>query len=246
MTKNSCARWALAARWLVIAAAAVGVLGLIAGQVSSQDQSPPKGGDQAAVKPGEPAGKGEMSEAEKAEMMEMMKLWQQLGTPGEHHKHLEHFVGSWDIVIKSWCGGPDSPATESKGTARTRWILDGRYLVEEVKSEMVMPDPVSGKEKKMPFEGQGITGYDNYKNLYVSLWMDNMSTQILSTKGSIDEKGKTLMMYGDMDEPMLGVHGRTIKCVTRILDMNKHVFEMHDLHAGDNYKVMEITYTRKK
>ena len=59
--------------------------------------------------------------------------------------------------------------------------------------------------------------------------------------------GETLFtLYGEMDEVMLGVVGRTVKYVTRIVDADKHVFEIIDLHAGDGYKVVEITYTRKK
>ena len=51
--------------------------------------------------------------------------------------------------------------------------------------------------------------------------------------------------YGEMDEPMLKVTGRTIKYVTRIVDANNYVFTIIDLHAGDDYKVVEITYARQ-
>jgi hypothetical protein len=37
-----------------------------------------------------------------------------------------------------------------------------------------------------------------------------------------------------------------VKYVTRIIDDDKHVMAMYDLHVGDDYKVMEVTYTRKK
>ncbi len=49
-----------------------------------------------------------------------------------------------------------------------------------------------------------------------------------------------------MDEPMLGVVGRLVKYVTRIIDDDTHVFEIFDLHADDDYKVIEVTYERKK
>jgi len=236
-------RWALAARWLVAALAAAGAFGLVAAQVISQDPPAAKGGDHREDKSPEPSVKDGFSDAEAAEVM---KAWLALGTPGEHHKRLDPLVGSWDIVVKSWNAGPEGPPTESKGTARTRWLYEGRYLLEEVKSEVVMPDPASGKNQTIPFEGQGITGYDNYKNLYVGIWIDSLSTQIQISKGGMDPEGRTLTMYGDMDEPTLGVHGRTVKFVTRIEGKDKHTFAMYDLHAGENYKVMEITYTRKK
>ena len=65
-------------------------------------------------------------------------------------------------------------------------------------------------------------------------------------KGGVDPTGTVFTLYGEMDEVMLGVVGRTVKYVTRIVDKDKHVFEIIDLHAGDGYKVVEITYTRKK
>ena len=40
--------------------------------------------------------------------------------------------------------------------------------------------------------------------------------------------------------------GRTVKYVTRIINDDKYVFEIIDLHASDDYKVIEITYTRVK
>jgi hypothetical protein len=43
----------------------------------------------------------------------------------------------------------------------------------------------------------------------------------------------------------LGVYGRTVKYVTRIINDDKHLLEIYDLHAGDGYKASEIVYTRK-
>ena len=88
--------------------------------------------------------------------------------------------------------------------------------------------------------------YDTVRNLYVGTWINSMSTQIITYKGSADPKGKVFRMYGEMDESMINVIGRHVKYVSRIVDKNTHVFEIYDLHAGDDYKVMEITYKRKK
>jgi hypothetical protein len=35
------------------------------------------------------------------------------------------------------------------------------------------------------------------------------------------------------------------RAATRIVDEDTHVFEMYDLHVGDDFKVMEITYKRR-
>jgi hypothetical protein len=44
---------------------------------------------------------------------------------------------------------------------------------------------------------------------------------------------------------MTGEKAKPMKLVTRIINPNKHIFEMHDQTLGEQTKVMEITYTRK-
>lgn len=50
-----------------------------------------------------------------------------------------------------------------------------------------------------------------------------------------------------MDEYLTGEHDKITKQVTRIVDADTFVFEMHDLHiVPGETKVFEITYRRKK
>ena len=74
-----------------------------------------------------------------------------------------------------------------------------------------------------------------------------LPTSLLTSEGYFDPSGKTLTMYGLMDEPMTGENGKPVKYVTRILSPGKHVFEVHDLAIGETgTKLVEITLTRKK
>lgn len=180
------------------------------------------------------------------EMAEMMAKWEEVMKPSEAHEKLQGFVGEWDLEMKSYWGGPGSPPMVSKGTCKSEPILGGRFVVEHVKADMMMPDMQTGQLKKVAFEGIGTNGYDNYRKVYVGTWMDNMGTQLLTYKGSMSPDGKTLTCYGEMDEPMMDVTGRMVKYVTRIESKDKHVLEMYDLHAGEDYLAMQITYTRKK
>ncbi len=173
-----------------------------------------------------------MSEQEAA----MMQEWMKLAAPSDAHKKLEPLVGKWNHTSKVWMSGPGSTPMESSGTTERKWILGGRFLMEEHKGQMM----------GMPHEGLGLNGYDNFRNMYTSTWCDNMGTTILTMKGMADPAGKTFTFYGEMDEPGMKVTGRTVKYVTRIIDNDKNVFEIIDLHAGDNYKVVEVTYTRVK
>lgn len=183
-----------------------------------------------------PAVGGSMS----PEMQEQMAVWMKYAAPGGPHRELAERVGTWDALVRSWCGGPDAPATESKGVSEVKPILDGRYVMERFKCDMAMGDQTMG------FEGIGITGYDNYKNMYSSFWVDNMGTQMMFLLGTRAPGSNKITYYGQADEPTLGVQDRMLKAVTTILSPDKHMFEMYDLHAGDDHKVMEITYTRRR
>lgn len=168
------------------------------------------------------------------EMAAMQAEWAKLAAPGEHHKHLDYFVGKWRAKTKMWMGGPGSQAVESDGTSEVKWVLGGRYLL----------DRHQGSLMGQPYEGMGLTGYDNYRNMYTGSWFSNMSTNMLTMTGTRHPQTGVFTYYGEMDEPGMKVIGRTVKYVTRIIDRNVYVFEIIDLHAGDDYKVLEITYTR--
>lgn len=168
-------------------------------------------------------------------MEEMMKKWQAYATPGPGHKTLEPLLGEWEVESHFWMAGPDGPMTTSKGTAKVRWVLDGRYLQEEF----------SGQMMERPFQGIGITAYDNFKKKYLSTWMDTMGTGIFSSEGSADASGKTLTFTGKMDDPTTGAKDKPTKYIIHILSPDKHTFEMHDLTLGEKSKVFEMTYTRK-
>ncbi len=168
--------------------------------------------------------------------MEAMMQWEALMTPGETHKRLDALVGDWTTTTRIYTGGPGSDPMVSEGEAHYNWILGGRFLLQEVKSEMM----------GIPYTGYGVSGFDNIRNTYVGTWIDSMSTWILTMKGTVDESGKVFTGYGEMDEPDLGVYGRLVKYVTRIESEDRHVFEVFDLHVGEDYKVFDITYERVK
>jgi hypothetical protein len=150
---------------------------------------------------------------------------------------LENFIGRWDLACKMWMDGPEKPPTETKGTSEVKWILGGRYTFEEMKGQIM----------DMPHLGMGITGYDNFRKQYVSFWIDNTSTAMYNSLGEFDASKKVLTSLGKMDEPMTGEKDKTVKYVMQIVDKDKHVFSVYDLVGTANeFKVVEITYTRKR
>jgi len=185
------------------------------------------GGDEKAKK-AEPAA-GAMDE--KA----MMEAWAKYSTPGEAHKKLEQFAGTWDTSVKMWMQ-PNAPAQESKGVSENRMVLGGRYLEQRYE----------GTFMEQPFTGMGYTGYDNYKKKYVGTWMDSMGTGMMNAMGTADASGKTMTFTGEMDDFMAG-KTQPFKETMTVVDNDHHVFEMWSpAPDGKMFKTMEIHYMRKK
>jgi hypothetical protein len=168
------------------------------------------------------------------EMEKMMMKAEVAGTPGAAHKALEPLVGNWSAAVKCWMA-PDAPPTVTKGKATSKWVMKGRFVQEEFDGEFM------GK----PFRGMSLTGYDNLKQKYTVVWVDDTSTAMVTSEGVAAEDGKTITLEGKFDCPMTDEKDVGMKQVIRVVSQDKHIFEMHDLRKGDNSMVMEITYTRK-
>lgn len=175
----------------------------------------------------EPAKSAKVDPAQQAMMAEMEKM----AAPTARHAALRAMEGTWKTVTKSWYG-PGEP-TITQGTSENRMVMGGRYLEQRMKGTLL----------GQPFEGYGLTGYDNRKNEYVVMWADNASTWITHGTGQMDDAGKELVVKASD----LGPDGKPVeyRMVTRLLDPNKHVFSMTAVTSGQEQVVMEITYTRK-
>lgn len=126
-----------------------------------------------------------------AEEQAMMAAWEKASTPGSQHATLAAMAGDWTFEGTFWMA-PGQPPMSSTGTAERTMVLGGRVLVEKVTSTFM----------EMPFEGHGMTGYDNVTGSYWSTWMDNMSTGLMSSTGSCDQ-GKC-EWHATMTDPMTG------------------------------------------
>lgn len=153
--------------------------------------------------------------------------------PGEHHARLKAMVGTWKMAGKSWMTPAMEPALWD-GVSKKKMILGGRFLHEEISSEMM----------GQPFTGIGIVGYDNLQGKYQWIWMDDMSTGLMISEGTCDESGKTLTLVGEYMDPMTA-NMQTMKTVVGIISENKHIFEMYMKGPdGAEFKNMEISYER--
>src|SRR6266498_23605 len=169
-------------------------------------------------------------EMQKAEM----EAWMKAATPGEYHKKLDTMVGTWSATVKSWMQ-PGAPPMESTGTSENQWILGGRWVESKF----------TGSFMGQPYTGIGYTGYDNIKKRYIGTWMDSMSTSVMMSTGKAGS-GNTYTFTATMPDVMTG-KTTTMTEKVKIIDHDHHVFEMWGPgRDGKVYKMMEITYSRKK
>lgn len=177
-------------------------------------------------------GDQEMSAQDKKMMDQMTKY----GTPGKGHEFLIKYVGDWNVDISTW-QKPGGPAQTSKGTMKNQLIFDGRYVRCDFEGMM----------GGMSFRGLEVIGYDLFKKMVTTFWIDSMSTGFLTTSGKLDMAGNVLTETGTSPDPM--TDGKTMqkyKNVTTFLGDGKYKFEMFMVMPdGKETKGMELVCTRK-
>jgi hypothetical protein len=165
---------------------------------------------------------------------EEMAAWMAVASPGPEHAKLAAQSGSWTVQSKMWMA-PGAPPEEGTGSAQMRMILGGRYQVMDYHGGMM----------GQPFDGMGLTGYDNYLKKYVASWCDSMGTMIMNQEGVADASGKVVTMRSEFLDPL----GRKkhMRMTETTSDADHMLWEMFDVAAdGTEHEVMELRYTRNR
>lgn len=170
---------------------------------------------------------------EQQEMTPEMKAWMEFMQPSWGHELLAGMVGEWKTTTKYWAA-PGTDPELSNGNAEAKLILGGRYLEEKH----------TGTAMGMPFEGYNLIGFDNAKQEFVNVWIDNLGTGMSMASGKYDKKYKTYTMYGSMTDPMTKKEVK-FKQILKIPDNDTQVLEMFMDHEGKEFRTMEITFKRR-
>jgi hypothetical protein len=167
----------------------------------------------------------------------MMEAYMKLAQPNEHHKKLDTLAGDWTYQAKFWMA-PEAPPMEMAGTTKYVWILDGRFLREEVKGPAQAGMP--------PFHGVGIMGYDNARKKYVGAWIDSMTTSLTHMSGDMDSSGKALTFHYEEFDVATGKMAK-VKQVTKINGPDSHDVYFYKVEPnGKEMKTGEIKAVRAK
>lgn len=166
----------------------------------------------------------------------VMAQWQQNAAPGEYHKKLEPFIGTWNHTVR-WRMSPDEAPTESKGTNVNTWILGGRFLQQHA----------TGEAMGAPFEGIGITGYDNLRQEYASVWIDSMGTGMMQSTGQYDPQTDAITETGTFSCPITGNKQTAARGVWKQVDADHYTYEMYTPGPdGKEFRSMEVAYERAR
>jgi hypothetical protein len=172
---------------------------------------------------------------DKKKPAEQEALLKKLATPGEHHRSFDALAGKWRLAVK-WRAAAQDPWNESKGTAEYKWILGGRFLMEEFKYDMA----------GQPMEWLGIYGYDNFTKKYTAVWVDNMGTNTEFADGRHDPAKGTFSYDGEQDDPATGGK-RKFRWVITIESKDRTRFDSYDQDpAGEYFKNTEVVAQREK
>ncbi len=179
------------------------------------------GDEKKAAKPGEM----QMDPAAQQAMMAAMM-------PGPNQELMKKLAGNFDYTMKMWTDPGSAPA-ETSGKRTAEMLMGGRFLQETY----------SGTFMGMPFQGRGLLAYDNMQKKWVSTWIDNMSTGIMTSEGTYDGKG-TWTMTGESLDPATGKMV-TMRTTVTLKDDKSFVMEMFAPGPdGKDVKMMEMTCTR--
>jgi len=159
------------------------------------------------------------------------------GTPGAQHQSLARAVGHWSGSTTQWMA-PGTEPMKSEISCDISSFLDGRFTKCEYSGEI----PGMG-----PFHGVGFNGYDNVAQKYISIWLDNCGTGIMTGEGTQSADGKTMTWTYEYSCPITKKQ-QTMRQVERWTGDDAMVLEMfgNDPKSGKEYQMMRCEVTRSK
>ena len=164
----------------------------------------------------------------------MQKAMTDFATPGDMHKWLAKFSGTWEASVIGFMD-PAKPDT-SKAINTVSMTLNGLFQLGRFNGKMM------GRQ----FEGHSTMAYDNAKKLFISTWIDNLGSGIIYMTGTFDEKTKTLNLKGLQTDPMTG-KDIDIREEMIMIDDDSYTLTMYGTGPdGKEARFMEGNFKRRK
>lgn len=120
------------------------------------------------------------------------------GSPsGKKNLALARLTGEWHYKAAFWAAPGDKPKWTT-GVFRNEMTLDSRYL----SSSFVGKLNIGGNEAMV--KGQGLTGYDNARKSFASVWVDTLTTSLMTGVGNYDSQTGSIVETGEFTNPLTG------------------------------------------
>ncbi len=166
-----------------------------------------------------------------AQTEQEMAAWMAMATPNANHEVLKQFEGSWkmDWAYRMTMEQPEEKGT---GTAEHKMILGGRFIQIDG-----MVDMMGQAMKILQF-----IGYDNRKNEYFLIGMDEFGTYAMICKGAYDKNKKQFTFNGSDLDPMTKKEYPFRIVIT--FAGNKITNETFVSDGSKEFRMMEIVLTK--
>lgn len=162
------------------------------------------------------------------------RSWTEFMTPGPEHTLLQSAGGTWDMENRFYIQ-PGAPPKTTRAVCVQKMILGQRFLY----------STITGNMAGMPFEGIGISGYDKSRQVYILVWFDNMGTDIMYGEGRYDAPNKQVEIHLKNSDPGSGSLV-PIRMTVKRPDADHMIQEMYTVHEEEEYRSLEMKYTRRK
>ncbi len=175
----------------------------------------------------------------------MIQRWKRSVTVAQEHETLAYFEGEWQTETQLFASGHDQAPIHTRGEAIGERLFGGRFLQMLYRGTTAVPAG-PGAFDLVEAEGLHTLGFDTYRNLFVGTWIDSLSTSLIHFTGTLCDDGdqQVLNLYGQQDEPMMGIVGRAVKYVYRLRDESRFDFELYDLVGCTDHLLLKMAYTR--
>lgn len=169
-----------------------------------------------------------------AQSEQEMAAWMAMATPNANHEILKMFEGKWDMAW-SYRMSLEQPEEKGTGSAEHKMILGGRFIQMDG-----IVDMMGQKMKTLQF-----IGYDNRKNEYFQVGMDEFGTYAMFSTGKYDKDKKQLTFTGTDLDPMTKKE-YPYRIVITFADKNKIINETFVSYGEKEFRMMELVLTKTK
>ena len=184
-----------------------------------------------------------MAQPDQQEFVNMLEKWNKVRVPSNRHGILSRLVGEWDVLLRFRGGGQ---AWESSCISQAELMHGGRFLLEQIHGEIYAPD-AGGEMRPEAYSATRMLGFDNYKNAYTGMFVDNQNTYLLTFQGHdfSESAPERLGLFGRQDEPMLDTHDVMMKYELRFLDSARHMWSVYVTAVSDDTSLFDFEYEKR-